>query len=90
LNFYDTNAKFNFYINPENRLYISLYKGGDRLFSEYSDRSEWTTGVFDENRTKVDLKWGKHVGCLAVEQPSLAPDICQYNSGSRRFSIWHS
>jgi outer membrane receptor for ferrienterochelin and colicin len=64
LNFYDTNAKFNFYINPENRLYISLYKGGDRLFSEYSDRSEWTTGVFDENRTKVDLKWGNTLAAL--------------------------
>ncbi len=63
LSFHDINLKLNFDLNPKNRLYISLYTGGDRLFSRFSDVESYE-GVTSKQKTKVDLAWGNKIGAV--------------------------
>ena len=63
LNFYDLNAKFNFEINQRNRLYLSFYAGGDRLFSNFYEKYTYQEAT-SKQETKVNLKWGNRIGVL--------------------------
>jgi hypothetical protein len=63
LNFYDADAKFNFDLNRKNRLYLSLYAGGDHLFSSFKDQYSFDNGETSQN-TKVKLNWGNRIGAL--------------------------
>ena len=63
LNLHDLNAKFNFDINTKNRLYVSLYGGGDLLSSNFTDSYSYQGGETNQS-TKVKLKWGNHIGAL--------------------------
>lgn len=63
LNLYDLNAKFNFELNPKNRLYVSFYGGGDRLSSNFKDNYSFD-GSETKQSTKVKLKWGNQIGSL--------------------------
>ncbi len=60
LNFFDLNAKLNFTIDPKNHLYISMYKGGDHLFSRYMTKTE-NNNIHQKDYTNVNLKWGNSV-----------------------------
>ena len=63
LNLYDLNAKFNFELNPKNRLYVSFYGGGDRLSSNFKDNYSLDESETKQS-TKVKLKWGNQIGAL--------------------------
>lgn len=63
LNLYDLNAKFNFELNPKNRLYVSFYGGGDRLSSSFKDNYSYEESETKQS-TKVKLKWGNQIGAL--------------------------
>jgi hypothetical protein len=60
LSFYDVNAKLNFTLNPTNRLYFSLYNGGDRFFVNYEGNTESDDAEIKDD-TKFNLKWGNSV-----------------------------
>lgn len=60
LYFYDLNTKLNFTLDPKNHLYVSMYKGGDRLFSEFMTKTE-NTGTLRKDYIDVNLKWGNSV-----------------------------
>lgn len=63
LNLYDLNAKFNFELNPKNRLYVSFYGGGDRLSADFKDNYSYEEGETKQS-TKLNLKWGNKIGAL--------------------------
>ena len=63
LNLYDLNAKFNFELNPKNRLYVSFYGGGDRLSADFKDNYSYEEGETKQS-TKLNLKWGNKTGAL--------------------------
>jgi outer membrane receptor protein involved in Fe transport len=63
LNLYDLNAKFNFDLNPKNRLYVSFYGGGDRLSSHFKELYS-NENASTKQDTKVNLKWGNKIGSL--------------------------
>lgn len=63
LNFFDLNGKLNFDINSRNRLYVSLYAGGDHLFSKFSDQYSYEGGETKQN-SKVDLQWGNSIAAV--------------------------
>lgn len=63
LNLYDFNAKFNFDLNPKNRLYVSIYGGGDLLSSNFKDNYSYQGGETKQS-SKVKLKWGNRIGAL--------------------------
>ena len=60
LNFYDLNTKLNFTLNPQNHLYISIYKGGDHLFSQFMLKTPGRNSL-RKDYTDVNLKWGNSV-----------------------------
>ncbi len=88
LNLYDLNAKFNFELNPKNRLYVSFYGGGDRLSSFFKDLYTYEEGETTQS-TKVKLKWGNRTGalrwtCQCGERLYLNATL---SSGSFRYNI---
>jgi len=59
--FYDFNAKFNWIINPRNRLFISHYQGRDGYFLNSRDSSRTNRYSFNwGNRTSV-VRWNRIV-----------------------------
>ncbi|GAL86043.1 TonB-denpendent receptor [Sporocytophaga myxococcoides] len=54
--FYDFNWKFNFDINPKNRIYLSGYFGRDKFFAIFKD---------SYSDTRAWLKWGNTASTLA-------------------------
>lgn len=60
LNFYDVNAKLNFALTENDHLYVSIYNGGDRLFSQFMMRSK-SESTEQKDYTDVKLKWGNSV-----------------------------
>lgn len=63
LNFYDFNGKLNFDFDDRNRLYVSLYFGGDHLFSRFSTKHVFENGE-TKQKTKVGLKWGNAIASI--------------------------
>ncbi len=90
LNLYDLNAKFNFELNPKNRLYMSFYGGGDRLSSSFKDSYTYQEGETEQN-SKVKLKWGNRIG--AIRWTSQLGNRLYLNttlsSGSFRYTIYN-
>lgn len=55
--FYDINAKVNHILSPRNRVFLSLYGGDDRFWSDIQD--EYTFGTYrSEQTTASDFGWG--------------------------------
>ncbi len=55
--FYDVNAKVNHILSPRNRVFLSLYGGDDRFWSDIQD--EYTSGTYrSEQTTAADFGWG--------------------------------
>ncbi|MCR6642443.1 MAG: TonB-dependent receptor [Sporocytophaga sp.] len=54
--FYDFNWKFNFDINPKNRIYLSGYFGRDKFFARFKD---------SYSDTRAWLRWGNTASTLA-------------------------
>ena len=55
--FYDMNAKFNYKINENNRLYLSFYNGDDRAIVKINHKDT-------NQRAKVAIRWGNLLGAL--------------------------
>ena len=68
LNFYDFNLKLNFDLNRKNRLYVSFYTGGDRLFSRFFMNDSYTGQenheITSKQTTNVNLHWGNKIGAI--------------------------
>ena len=61
--FYDLNAKVNHILSPQSRVFLSLYSGDDRFWSDVRD--EYTGSRFrEENVTSADLGWGNFTSTL--------------------------
>ena len=56
--FYDINAKINYLISDNDRLYLSLYTGDDRFYSSYSDNSN------SDDNFDFGLGWGNLTSSL--------------------------
>lgn len=92
LNFYDLNGKFNFYINPRNRLYLSLYEGQDHFFGNYSNKYEERHNEYTENHAKARLKWGNTLAALRwnSQWSSRLFMNTTFSSGLFKYSIYDS
>jgi len=55
--FYDMNAKFNYKLNENNRLYLSFYNGDDRSIVKMKNKD------INQN-AKVTIRWGNLLGAL--------------------------
>ena len=55
--FYDVNAKVHYSFSPEDRVYLSFYKGADRLSREFLDTSD-PEFIFGQDRR---LNWGNQI-----------------------------
>lgn len=61
--FYDVNAKVNHILSPRNRVFLSLYGGDDRFWSEIQD--EYASGTYrSEESTSTDFGWGNFTSTL--------------------------
>ena len=61
--FYDINAKVNHILSPRNRVFLSLYGGDDRFWSDI--KNEYTTGNYrSEEATSADFGWGNFTSTL--------------------------
>ena len=61
--FYDINAKVNHILSPRNRIFLSLYGGDDRFWSDIQD--EYTSGTYrSEETTSTDFGWGNFTSTL--------------------------
>jgi hypothetical protein len=72
--FYDFNAKANWIINPENRVYLSLYTGKDSQFSNTHEGN---------NKSKYDYNWGNITSVLRwnkVFSPKMFSNFSVYYS----------
>jgi hypothetical protein len=58
-NFYDANAKFNYIINPKNRIYLSFYTGRDKFFLKTINDNESIDYNFNWGNTTSVLRWNK-------------------------------
>jgi TonB-dependent Receptor Plug Domain/CarboxypepD_reg-like domain/TonB dependent receptor len=57
--FDDINAKVNYRFSPKDRLYLSVYTGRDRFYSEVTDNSDFYKGTYENG-----LDWGNRTGAL--------------------------
>ena len=55
--FYDMNAKFNYKLNKNNRLYLSFYNGDDRVIVKINHKDT-------NQRAKVAIRWGNLLGAI--------------------------
>ena len=61
--FYDINAKLNHVLSPRNRVFLSLYGGDDRFWSDIQD--EYTSGAYrSEETTSANFGWGNLTSTL--------------------------
>ncbi len=62
--FYDVNAKINHRINSNNRIYLSLYAGSDRGFTQSASSDSSQSGlsssfdIFTERSSSYEIEWG--------------------------------
>jgi len=57
--FYDVNAKYNHKLNPNNRIYLSVYTGRDRFFDTYEDSDDESTYNFKWGNLTSVVRWNK-------------------------------
>ncbi len=62
-NFYDFNAKLNFILNKNHKLFFSYYQGKDD-FSNYRNALRQIETIKIEDRNRNDLIWGSKIGSL--------------------------
>ena len=55
--FYDMNAKFNYKLNENNRLFLSFYNGDDRVIVKMNHKDT-------DQQAKVTIRWGNLLGAL--------------------------
>jgi hypothetical protein len=72
--FYDFNAKANWIINPSNRIYLSVYSGGDNHFSKNKK---------DGTKSKYNYNWGNITSVLRWNN-QLSPKVFS------NFSVYYS
>ncbi|HRK74160.1 MAG TPA: TonB-dependent receptor, partial [Rhodothermales bacterium] len=62
--FYDANAKFNYLINPQNRIFLSYYGGDDLLYSHGNGEVVGEKGYTEKGKEDLSLGWGNQTGTL--------------------------
>jgi hypothetical protein len=63
--FYDLTAKITHTINDKNKLYFSLYGGGDNIFIRSKDKVDSAAGIKPyDYRYKAIIKWGNFLSAL--------------------------
>lgn len=62
--FYDLNAKVNHKFNDKNRLYLSLYMGDDKFYSNTKPYQYLYDGVIYKEQANSGLKWGNLTSAL--------------------------
>ena len=61
--FYDLNAKLNHIFSPESRVFLSLYSGDDRFWSDFKE--EYRGGSYrEEDNIAADFGWGNVTSTL--------------------------
>lgn len=92
INFQDLNAKFNYKLSDVNRVYLSLYYGGDGFTEQNSFETIVDTLVF-EDRDFKNRSWGNIIGSFRwnhIFGPRLfsntTVNFSKYNFESRNFS----
>jgi len=73
LNFYDVYAKLHHKFSPTNRISLTMYKGGDRLFL-YSQNEQIKNGNVIRNLVENELQWGNELVSLQWNK-SLAKNV---------------
>ena len=58
-NFYDINAKFNYYLKEKDHLYLSFYAGDDKLLAKIKNNDDG-----ENQKLKSTLRWGNLLGAL--------------------------
>ena len=61
--FYDINAKVNFEINPQNQIFLSLYRGKDKYANTVTGSLDTDQGIIEE-LDETDISWGNDIGTL--------------------------
>ncbi|MCY3787713.1 MAG: TonB-dependent receptor plug domain-containing protein [Gemmatimonadetes bacterium] len=61
--FYDLNAKLNHIFSPESRVFLSLYSGDDRFWSDFKE--DYRSGSYrEEDSVAADFGWGNVTSTL--------------------------
>lgn len=61
--FYDVNLKLNYILSPKNRLYFSLYRGGDVFRNQFEQRFDSPEGLVTDRYT-LNSDWGNAIAAL--------------------------
>jgi len=62
--FHDVNAKFNYKFSEKDRLYLSVYTGRDKAFSDYSFESNDPSNTYVSGDENFGLRWGNIISAL--------------------------
>lgn len=62
--FYDLTGKVAHKINDNNKLYFSVYGGGDNIFLRSTDKAEDLSGKTYKYRYRANIKWGNFLSTL--------------------------
>ena len=60
LNFYDVYGKLHHKFSPTDRISLTMYKGGDRLFL-FSENAQINNGLFIQNLVENEIQWGNEL-----------------------------
>ncbi|MDO8929079.1 MAG: TonB-dependent receptor, partial [Bacteroidota bacterium] len=69
--FYDINAKANWILNPQNRIFLSVYSGLDRNFYNGSDRGLKQSFRYQWGNTTTVLRWNSTINSKLFSNTSL-------------------
>ncbi len=61
--FYDTNVKLNYIFSDKDRLYLSVYSGGDNFNNSYAQRYDSPFGLLTET-SSIKSEWGNNIAAL--------------------------
>lgn len=60
--FYDVNAKANYTVNSQNRVFLSYYSGDDLLYSHGAGDITKSNGYVEKGQVDLSLGWGNQTG----------------------------
>lgn len=83
-NLWDLNLKFNKKIDDQTRIYLSLYKGKDNIFTSWNDKYSQNDSVF-KYKGKYNLAWGNTMASLRINKIYSGKIFADYTFGVSDF-----
>lgn len=84
-NLWDLNFKYNRKINDKTRIYLSFYKGRDKIFNTANDKYSQSDSVF-RYKGNNDISWGNTMASYRINKIYSGKIFANYTLGVSNFS----